>query len=453
MPAADVLAGQAHLGQHLGHELLAAEAGLDGHHEQRVELAQQLEVGLERGVRLDRQPGQRAGRADRAGGLHGVGRGLDVEGDVGGAGLGVVRRPAVGVVDHEVAVERQVGGRVQALHHRQPERQVGDEVRVHHVDVQPVGAVDRVGGVGQAREVGREDARRDHRLGPTGCGHVVESMAPLVGDDLGGSTRICVLRPRSSRDRRPVSRGRRRRTSRRCRAGAARAARSARRPGRATPGNAGRASTQLVAGDDVARLGRVRRAGHVGHDAAGPDEAQRRGEQLALQRGELGDVVGPPPPPGLGPAAQRPEPGARRVEQHPVVAAVDRGELAGVADADVDRPGRGDLADELGPVRAQLVGASASRRARPRARPAAPPCRPGPAHRSSQRSSRPVERRGREGERAQLAALVLHAGPPRRGPRPGRRGRRRSSAPRRASTGRVRRGHRRPAGRPAVRRG
>ena len=86
-PAADELAGQPHLGQHLGHELLAAEAGLDGHHQQRVELAQQLQVGLERRARLDRQPGQRAGRADRAGRLHRVGGRLDVEGDV------VPRRP------------------------------------------------------------------------------------------------------------------------------------------------------------------------------------------------------------------------------------------------------------------------------------------------------------------------------------------------------------------------
>ena len=74
VPGSDVLAGQPHLGQHLGHELLAAEAGLDRHHQQRVELAQHLEVRLERRARLDRQPGERAGRADGAGGLHGVAR-------------------------------------------------------------------------------------------------------------------------------------------------------------------------------------------------------------------------------------------------------------------------------------------------------------------------------------------------------------------------------------------
>ena len=69
MPGRDVLAGQPHLGQHLGHELLAAEARLDGHHQQGVELAQHVQVRLERGARLDREPGQRAGRADRPGGL------------------------------------------------------------------------------------------------------------------------------------------------------------------------------------------------------------------------------------------------------------------------------------------------------------------------------------------------------------------------------------------------
>ena len=53
-----------------------------------------------------------------------VGAGLGVHGDVAGAGLGVAGRPALGVLDHEVAVERNGADRLHRLHHRQPERQV-----------------------------------------------------------------------------------------------------------------------------------------------------------------------------------------------------------------------------------------------------------------------------------------------------------------------------------------
>ena len=66
--------------------------------------------------------------------------GLDVEGDAARAGLGVAGRPAVRVLDHQVAVERQRAGLRQPLDDRQPEREVGHEVVVHDVDVHPVGA-------------------------------------------------------------------------------------------------------------------------------------------------------------------------------------------------------------------------------------------------------------------------------------------------------------------------
>ena len=66
------------------------------------------------------------------------------------------------------------------------------------------------------------------------------------------------------------------------------------------------------------------------------------------------------------------------------------------------------LVDQVGPVRRDLDRGHVRAALAPRARRAAPPCRPGPAHRSSQRSSRPVERRVGERHRDQLRALVLH---------------------------------------------
>jgi hypothetical protein len=68
-----------------------------------------------------------------------------------------------GILDHQVAIHRNVTGGQQALHHRQPDRQVRHEVRVHHIDVQPVGAFHGGGLVGQPGEIGGQYRRRDQR--------------------------------------------------------------------------------------------------------------------------------------------------------------------------------------------------------------------------------------------------------------------------------------------------
>ena len=59
---------------------------------------------------LMRQPGLAPAARSSPGHGDRVGGGLGVDRDVVGAGLGVGERPAVGVVDHQVAVQREVGG-------------------------------------------------------------------------------------------------------------------------------------------------------------------------------------------------------------------------------------------------------------------------------------------------------------------------------------------------------
>ena len=58
--------------------------------------------------------------------------------------------------------------RAQRLHHRRADREVGHEMAVHHVDVDPVGAgrVDRAHFLAQPGEVGGQDRRGDERVGP-----------------------------------------------------------------------------------------------------------------------------------------------------------------------------------------------------------------------------------------------------------------------------------------------
>ena len=67
-----------------------------------------------------------------------------MEGDRCRAELGILRRPAVGVVDHEVHVERNGTRRLDALDHLRAEGEVRDEVVVHDVDMHEVRLAMRV---------------------------------------------------------------------------------------------------------------------------------------------------------------------------------------------------------------------------------------------------------------------------------------------------------------------
>ena len=196
-------------------------------------------------------------------------------------------------------------------------------------------------------------------------------------------------------------------------------------PRSGTPANSGRASMRgsCAGATTVDGLGRVRRAGDVGDDAAGPDQAQRRGEQLALQRGQLGDVVGrcaASGPPGAG-AARRGRCTARRAGRGRNRRR--RGELAGVADAHLDAPSAAvDLAHQVGPVRAQLVGGRAGRAAAGGERGEQRGLAAGTGAQVEPALVAPVERGGGQGERARAGC-----------PRPARR--RGGRAPRRARPG------------------
>ena len=97
--------------------------------------------------------------------------GLDMHGDNVGAGLGERFEIRIARRDHQMNVERLSGVAAQRLHHVRSDRDVGDEMAVHDVDVDPVGAggVDRAHFFAEFGEVGGEDRRGDdewalHRL-------------------------------------------------------------------------------------------------------------------------------------------------------------------------------------------------------------------------------------------------------------------------------------------------
>ena len=73
----------------------------------------------------------------------GIVSGLDVEDDQVAARIGEALRVGERVVDHQVAVERQVGRRPDCLDDDRAHGQVVDEVAVHHVEVDRVDAAVR----------------------------------------------------------------------------------------------------------------------------------------------------------------------------------------------------------------------------------------------------------------------------------------------------------------------
>ncbi len=136
---------------------------------------QVIDVTLDGSGRFHRQAGARAGRPDGIGGTGQVGDGLSVDRDVGRAPLGIAGGPAVRIGDHQMAVKRGCGDRAQRGHGIRRQRQVGDEVVVHDVDVQPVGVpLDRQGRLRDPPEVGGEQARVDLR-----GGHACERIGRL----------------------------------------------------------------------------------------------------------------------------------------------------------------------------------------------------------------------------------------------------------------------------------
>ena len=357
-------------------------------------------------------PARDAARPQLAGQPHGRLRRLGVERHGRRAGRRVLGRPAVGVLDHQVHVERHRRDLRRSAHDRQAEREVGHEVVVHDVDVHEVGGRDRLEVALEVDEVGGQDARVDQRRHPASrrgrSGRAAQQRQVH---------RVGAVHVRPQLDVGAVVVAGRRRRPARCPRTTARASIGS----TSTPARP--AATQRVL-DDELRLDQVRRARHVGDDAAGAHRPQRRDQQVALQRAQRRPgrrACGASAPPDADAArrarctARRPSPGRRRRARRCRPCARRRSARP--------RPRR--RAPRAAPARPAGCGAAAprwrrsGRRAPPRRPRAAPPCRRG------RRTGRASARRGRRA--VPRSARARPAGCPRPAPRRGRRGR--SAAP------------------------
>ena len=152
-----------------GNVLLAPEARVDRHDEQQVNVGQNL---LHRYQRRGRVEGHTSPRAQLLDALHGtvkVHARLHVDGDDVRPRPDEVFQVAVGLLNHQVNVQQHApaaGNGLQGLDNERPNGNVGDEVAVHHVHVQPLhpGVNGLVHLLAQAGEVSRQNGRRQFHL-------------------------------------------------------------------------------------------------------------------------------------------------------------------------------------------------------------------------------------------------------------------------------------------------
>jgi len=146
----------------LGHEFLAAEAGLDGHEEEEIDLAQKRQCAGEGGAGAQGETGGETGGANAGqGGGHIVIR-FQVDGDAAGV-FGEAGEEMVRTGDHEVNIQGAGGALARGGNEGGTKGDIIDEVAVHDVHVQPIGAgvLRAADFLGQARKIAGEDGGGD----------------------------------------------------------------------------------------------------------------------------------------------------------------------------------------------------------------------------------------------------------------------------------------------------
>ena len=150
------------LGQLIGHEALAAEAGFHCHHQHEIDLLQPREHRFGRRRRFQRDPDRAARLPDRVDHLRGRIGTLQVKGQMVSPRLRERSRVFRRVLDHEMGVGQELALRADGPDHRRPEGEVRYETAVHDVEVDHIGS--RLCGAvdlpAETAEVGSQHRRR-----------------------------------------------------------------------------------------------------------------------------------------------------------------------------------------------------------------------------------------------------------------------------------------------------
>jgi len=142
-----------------GQELLSSEARIDAHYEHEVDHGEDFDERLDRCSGIDDDAREDVVFGDVLQGAVQVGACLLMHRDHICAGLGEGWNVRVWILDHEVAVEGELGDGAQRLDHRRAEGNVGNEVAVHDIDVNDGSAATFGCGdfIGEMGKVGGED--------------------------------------------------------------------------------------------------------------------------------------------------------------------------------------------------------------------------------------------------------------------------------------------------------
>ena len=150
-----------HLAHDVRHEALAAETGEHGHAQDEVDAVEVRPNRIDGRVGVEGDTGPQAEASHLGDELRGAAD-LDVDGAAVGARVGEGLEIAPGLRHHEVAVEEERRVTPQRGHDRWTDGEVGHEVPVHHVDVEPVGGRGHLADLlGQRSEIRRQDRGGD----------------------------------------------------------------------------------------------------------------------------------------------------------------------------------------------------------------------------------------------------------------------------------------------------
>lgn len=152
-----------HLRQDVGAEGLAAEAGLHRHEEYDVNGGKEFRGGLCRGVGVEHDAPAATAPADVLERFRNRVIRFHVNGNLVGPGIGEGVDVEVRIVQHQVHVKEQLGAPAQGGHRLRPEAEIGHEMSVHDVEVDPfqAGRLDRRQAGSQFGVVARKDGRSE----------------------------------------------------------------------------------------------------------------------------------------------------------------------------------------------------------------------------------------------------------------------------------------------------
>ena len=144
-------------------EGLAAEAGIDRHDQHEVDQVDDIFDRAHRRAGIEHHAGLLAQRADRLQRPMQMRAGLGMDGDLVAAGLGEGFEIGIAWRDHQMGVEDLPGVRAHRLDDVGAVGNVGNEMSVHHVEMDPVGAscVDSANLFAEPGEIRRQNRRGD----------------------------------------------------------------------------------------------------------------------------------------------------------------------------------------------------------------------------------------------------------------------------------------------------